>query len=197
MKDQQAQLQWLRLNADWDRCQRCPLGRSCTHHVLGRGHLPAEWLFFGLAPGYNEDRLGTPYAAAEGRAVRRVKRTLADLSASRADALRVFYGYALACRPVDDKGQTRSPSRSELETCWPRVTNTLDIVKPRGAVVFGRVASVHVADELERRGVPYATLATPLALLKAGRDDVVWGEVAEKLSTLLLEANRESETTTN
>ena len=137
-RNSKEQLDWLRLSVDWGNCQRCSLGSSCANHVLGRGHLPADWLFLGLAPGYNENRLGTPYAAAEGRMVKRVSRILSDVLNRSRRSLRISYGYLLACRPVDSHGNTRSPSKSDLLSCWPRVMSTLDLLRPKGVVTHRR-----------------------------------------------------------
>lgn len=175
-------VQWFRHKQDWQVCQRCVLGSLCHNHILGRGQPNARWLFLGLAPSLPDDEDASPFSRAEGRRVAKLAKQL--------DGRGVYYAHLLACRPADADGHTVSPSREQLEACWPRTVELLDLVQPSGVVVFGRVAEVQVSDELNRRGVRYVTVATPTSLVKS---PTAMAEALSKVVTFVEEVNRESE----
>ena len=64
-------------------CVRCPLSDGRTHVVFGEGNPDAELVLVGEAPGFHEDREGTPFA---GRARVLLARLLTSVGLSLDDA---------------------------------------------------------------------------------------------------------------
>lgn len=120
----------------WGDCILCPLGLARTCSVLGRGWLPCDILFIGEAPGPSEDASGQPFV---GRAGKILKTLLADVR-SHVGQFRYFITNTLACYPDDGTGHFRPPAASELNHCFPRVANVVQMADPRGIVYLGKVA---------------------------------------------------------
>lgn len=132
---------WSNHRRKWSTCDRCPLGLTCDQHVLGRGKLPCEVLFFGEAPGPAENALGTPFVGRSGKVldsllndVRRLWRPFSW-----------FISNALGCYPRQDEESGnpdgfRQPSPAELDACFPRVEEVVQLAHPRAIVYLGKHA---------------------------------------------------------
>ncbi|GAG23738.1 unnamed protein product, partial [marine sediment metagenome] len=55
------------LEAQWLGCTRCDLHKFRRQVVLGRGTIPAPYLFIGEAPGPTEDLRGVAFIGKAGR----------------------------------------------------------------------------------------------------------------------------------
>lgn len=117
--------------ADWEDCQRCPLGARAFRHVLYRGDLPAHLLFIGEAPGENENAMGEPFI---GEAGRLLDRLIAEAP------VRVSYGITniIACWPHKDAtGKQLPPPKEAIVACSPRLIELVNMVRPRLIVRLG------------------------------------------------------------
>ena len=60
-------MDWPALRAAVAGCQACGLCESRTQTVFGVGHIEAEWMIVGEAPGEQEDKQGEPFVGRAGR----------------------------------------------------------------------------------------------------------------------------------
>ncbi len=118
-------------------CVLCPhLAASRTQTVFGVGHLEAELMFIGEAPGAEEDREGEPFV---GRAGQLLTKIIGAMGFSREE---IYIANVLKCRP-DTPGKTagnRPPTPAEMATCLRYLTKQIEIIQPRVLVALGATA---------------------------------------------------------
>jgi len=141
---------WRSHKGQWSGCVLCPIGLSCSSHVLGRGWLPCDLLLFGEAPGPSEDALGEPFVGRAGKCLdallSQVRSRLRRERPEEAKSLdgpsrfRPFIANTIACYPDDGKGGFRPPTKEEMQRCFPRVLSVIEHAHPRGILFLGKVA---------------------------------------------------------
>lgn len=131
--------------------------------VLWRGHVPAEVLFIGEAPGQSEDVLGYPFVGEAGKILDQIIR-----------AVDMKFTYAItnvvACAPIDaddtSSGTFRQPKGKEAAQCRPRLLEFIRLASPRIIVTLGQVARKYFpADELPKT-IKVVPLIHPAAVLR-------------------------------
>lgn len=148
--------------AIWQDCVACPLAGCRKRPVLWRGHLPADVVFIGEAPGEAEDVLGIPFAGST------ILDEIIDEAwqelPPRLKTLRFAMTNSVACKPteqlVNSAGQIRKPKAAEVKACLPRLNALLKIANPGLVILVGKVA-VAVRDAID---VPTAAIVHPDAL---------------------------------
>jgi len=112
-------------------CTRCSLHAGRTQVVFGEGDPDAELALVGEAPGFHEDREGTPFA---GRARELLGRLLGGVGLSLDE---VYLATVLKCRPPGN----RDPLPEESAACEPYLYRQLDLVQPRVVATLGSFAT--------------------------------------------------------
>ena len=112
-------------------CTRCSLHVGRTQVVFGEGDPDAELALVGEAPGFHEDRDGTPFA---GRARELLGRLLGGVGLSLDE---VYLATVLKCRPPGN----RDPLPEESAACEPYLYRQLDLVQPRVVATLGSFAT--------------------------------------------------------
>jgi DNA polymerase len=112
-------------------CVRCPLSSGRTAVVFGEGDPDAELALVGEAPGFHEDREGTPFA---GRSRVLLERLLAGIGLGLEE---VYLATALKCRTPGN----RDPSPEEAAECEPYLYRQLELVQPRVVASLGSFAT--------------------------------------------------------
>jgi uracil-DNA glycosylase len=112
-------------------CTRCGLAAGRTAVVFGEGDPDAELALVGEAPGFHEDRDGTPFA---GRSRALLERLLAGIGLSLGD---VYLATVLKCRTPGN----RDPSPEETASCEPYLFRQLELVGPRVVASLGSFAT--------------------------------------------------------
>jgi uracil-DNA glycosylase len=112
-------------------CLRCGLHEGRTQVVFGEGSTSAVLMLVGEAPGFHEDRLGSPFA---GQAAELIERLLADIELSRDD---VYLTTVLKCRPPGN----RDPLAAEIAACEPYLFRQLELVRPQVVASLGNFAT--------------------------------------------------------
>ncbi|MFM2449570.1 MAG: hypothetical protein RIS44_2020 [Pseudomonadota bacterium] len=135
-----ATMDWPALRAAVAECRACALCESRTQTVFGVGHLQADWMIVGEAPGEEEDRQGEPFVGRSGQLLDNMLRAL-GLSRSAggevADpAKQVFISNTLKCRPPG----SRNPLPHELSECEPYLARQIDLIRPKIILAMGRFA---------------------------------------------------------
>lgn len=112
-------------------CKRC-VQLACTRKkaVFGVGKLQPRVVFFGEAPGADEDATGIPFV---GRAGQLLDKIIVASQMRRED---VYILNSIKCRPPNN----RLPSDSEMENCKPFFEQQLEILQPEYIVCLGAVA---------------------------------------------------------
>jgi DNA polymerase len=126
----QASLEVLR--AEVAACMRCAeLAAGRTQTVFGTGRPDARLVFFGEAPGADEDASGMPFV---GRAGQLLTKIIEACTLSRDD---VYIMNVLKCRPPDN----RAPLPDEVANCRPFFERQLEIIRPEFICCLGASAA--------------------------------------------------------
>ncbi len=112
-------------------CKRCPLYRSRTNLVFGRGNPNAKLMFIGEAPGKDEDLQGKPFVGAAGKLF---EKSLKDVGISLED---VYIANVLKCRPP----RNRDPKPEEIAACFPYLQKQIQIIKPKIICTLGKFST--------------------------------------------------------
>jgi DNA polymerase len=110
------------------RCPDCDLSQTRTQAVPGDGPADAKVMFVGEAPGYYEDKSGSPFV---GNAGKFLNELLASAGMSREE---VFITNVVKCRPP----QNRDPMKDEIDACDKWLNRQIEIIDPRVIVTLGR-----------------------------------------------------------
>lgn len=181
----------------------CPLKRTATNLVFGRGNPSARIVLIGEAPGAEEDRQGLPFVGPSGRLLDRM---LASIDLTPDD---VFISNTVFWRPPGN----RVPTSSETAACMPFLQRMLELIDPdvlvalggpAAAALLGRAESV---GKLRGRWFPYQSpgLSRPAAatvtfhpaylLRSPGQKRLVWRDllaIKKKLVELNIQHKQES-----
>ncbi|MBD2449205.1 uracil-DNA glycosylase [Nostoc sp. FACHB-152] len=114
-----------------NQCQRCELGQTRTHAVVGRGNLNAEIMIVGEAPGQNEDETGLPFVGRSGQLLEKI---LASVKLTTEDD--VYIANINKCRPPNN----RVPTPSEMAACLPYLLEQIRLVDPKIILLTGATA---------------------------------------------------------
>jgi len=180
-------------NADWDAllaeiaaCERCPLHKTRTNPVPGKGNPAAGIMIIGEAPGADEDAQGLPFV---GRAGKLLDRLLFAVDLTLDD---VYIANILKCRPPAN----RDPEASESEACIPFLRRQTKLISPKVIICLGRIAAMRLISPdfkitvqrgqwFERGGFHMCATFHPAALL---RDPGRKGETLDDFKSLVQKA---------
>jgi len=178
-------MDWAALRAAVAGCQACSLSQSRTHTVFGVGHIEADWMIVGEAPGEQEDKRGEPFV---GRAGELLDRMLEAVDLTRAEApaaQQVFIANVLKCRPPAN----RNPLPQEVAQCEPYLLRQMALVQPRVVLAMGRFAVQSLLKSSEPlgklrgrvhqvQGVPVIVTYHPAYLLRSPADKALaWDDL--------------------
>lgn len=111
-------------------CTKCPLAKTRTNSVPGKGNFHSDVIFVGEAPGRNEDLQGEPFVGVAGK---KLSLALDEAGVSRDD---VYITNTVKCRPPNN----RVPSKEEKETCQEFIQKEIEIINPKIICVLGNTA---------------------------------------------------------
>ena len=166
-------------------CQECGLAKGRTRVVPGEGPEPAEIMFIGEAPGFQEDRQGRPFVGPAGQFLEE----LLGLVGLRRD--QVYIGNVVKCRPPNN----RDPLPTEIAACKHWLDAQIRLVNPQIIVTLGRysmarwfpgqsISKVH-GRPVERDGVLVFPMYHPAAALHQNSLRAAIEEDMRKLPDLL------------
>lgn len=111
-----------------NQCDRCGLGATRTHAVIGRGNPHADILIIGEGPGQTEDETGLPFVGKAGQLLEKI------LAAVQLDSERdVYIANIVKCRPPGN----RKPSEKEMQACMPYLQEQLRMMDPQIILLMG------------------------------------------------------------
>lgn len=122
--------------ARYDGCSRCHLCATRQSIVHYRGNPNAKVVFFGEAPGREENDMGEPFVGASGR----LQDTLCKYIGINPQQ-DVLWMNALGCRPATHWSADRQPTDAELAACSERVLMMFAAVRPRVVICLGETAA--------------------------------------------------------
>jgi len=131
------------VNSEVRACKLCR-DLACTRKqtVFGVGHARPRVVFFGEAPGADEDRQGEPFV---GRAGQLLTNIIEACGWQRSD---VYIMNVLKCRPPDN----RNPLPAEVENCRPFFERQFEILRPEYIVCVGTVPAQALLETAESVG---------------------------------------------
>ena len=114
------------------KCTRCPvLVANRTKTVFGVGNPMSKVVFFGEAPGADEDKTGEPFV---GRAGQLLNKIIEACTWKRED---IYIMNVVKCRPPEN----RKPEDDEVENCSEYRQYQFDIIRPQYIVCLGATAA--------------------------------------------------------
>jgi len=113
------------------QCQRCGLGATRTHAVIGRGKLQAPLMIVGEGPGQNEDETGLPFV---GKAGKLLDKILASVNLDTEND--VYICNVVKCRPPGN----RNPTSDEIDACKPYLLEQIRLGDPKIILLTGATA---------------------------------------------------------
>jgi uracil-DNA glycosylase len=123
-------------------CQRCDLGATRTHAVVGRGNPKAPIMIIGEAPGQNEDETGLPFVGRAGQLLEKI------LASVKLDSEQDIYICNInKCRPPGN----RVPTAEEVTACKPYLLEQIRLVDPKIILLTGATAVKGVIGD--KRGI--------------------------------------------
>lgn len=122
---------WKILQTEVAACRQCELHQSRSQTVFGAGHLDAELLIIGEAPGEEEDAQGQPFVGPAGELLDAMLRAIG------LQREQVYITNILKCRPP----QNRPPQRDEVMHCAGYLQRQIELLRPRVILAMGKVAA--------------------------------------------------------
>jgi uracil-DNA glycosylase len=117
-------------------CVSCGLYKDCkTPKMKPYGEFKKRVLVLGEAPGELEDTRGKPF---QGKTGQLLQRTLKKLGVDLFEDCLCYN--TVNCRPVDEKGDNRTPTNYEIECCRKSVLKVIEEYKPRVIIMLGASA---------------------------------------------------------
>ncbi|MBM4020779.1 MAG: uracil-DNA glycosylase [Planctomycetes bacterium] len=124
-------------------CTRCTeLASQRTRTVFGTGRADARLVFFGEAPGADEDVSGEPFV---GRAGQLLTKIIEACTLRRED---VYIMNVLKCRPPGN----RAPLPEEVRNCRPFFERQFEIIRPEFICCLGASAAQSLLESTETIG---------------------------------------------
>lgn len=113
-------------------CEKCAVLAQCrTQTVYGEGSVTPRFVFFGEAPGADEDRLGRPFV---GKAGQLLDKMILACTLKRED---VYLLNSVKCRPPGN----RNPEPDEINQCRDFFETQFEILRSEYIVCLGAVAA--------------------------------------------------------
>jgi uracil-DNA glycosylase len=131
-----AQMDWPELQAAVQNCRACGLCEGRKNTVFGVGHVQADWMVVGEAPGEQEDRQGEPFVGKSGQLLDNMLSAVGLTRHAGTPQQQVYIANTVKCRPPAN----RNPDASELAQCAPYLARQIALVQPRVIVAMGRFA---------------------------------------------------------
>jgi len=131
-----ATMDWPALRDAVASCTACGLCRSRTNTVFGTGHLRAQWMIVGEAPGEQEDLRGEPFVGKSGQLLDSMLRAVQLTRSDDVPERQVYIANTLKCRPPAN----RNPEPGELVQCEPYLVRQIELVRPGIILAMGRFA---------------------------------------------------------
>ena len=178
-------MDWPALRAAVAGCQACSLSQSRTQTVFGVGHIEADWMIVGEAPGEQEDKQGEPFVGRAGELLDRMLEAVGLTRAEAPAAQQVFIANVLKCRPPAN----RNPLPPEVAQCEPYLLRQMALVQPRVVLAMGRFAVQSLLKSSEPlgklrgrvhqvQGVPVIVTYHPAYLLRSPADKALaWDDL--------------------
>lgn len=124
------------------RFDGCPLKKTATNLVFGRGNSQARVVLIGEAPGAEEDRQGLPFVGPSGRLLDKM------LASIGLDEETVFISNTVFWRPPGN----RNPSTAETAACQPFLERLIELIDPPLLIALGGPAAAALLGRSESVG---------------------------------------------
>ena len=129
----------------WSKgCGSCHC-ENATKIVFCRGQLPCDVLFVGEAPGASEDARGVPFDGPAGLLLDDIVRDAVQHANER--SIRIAFTNLVGCLPQNESGKVE-PDAAQIKQCRPRLTEMVEIARPRLIVAVGAMSEKHLAPAL-------------------------------------------------
>lgn len=131
MKESNKEDKLKKINEKIKICKKCSLSKGRTQAVCGEGNIEAKLMFIGEAPGFEEDRQGSPFVGEAGKLLTNL---IEKMGFKRQD---VYITNTVKCHPPEN----RDPFEEEVSLCFDYLQSEIDIVSPKVIMTLGKVAT--------------------------------------------------------
>lgn len=122
--------EFMLLQQEIERCEKCALSESRTHAVVGEGDVQARLMLIGEGPGAEEDKQGRPFVGAAGKLLDQM---LDAIGLAREN---VYIANIVKCRPP----QNRAPKPDETNACIGYLLRQIRLIQPDVMLLLGATA---------------------------------------------------------
>ena len=109
------------------KCKACPLYKTRTLTVPGKGNPKSKIMIIGEAPGHNEDLKGIPFVGKSGRILDNL------LISIGLDRTKIFITNMVKCRPP----KNRNPNPTEISQCSSFLDSQILTINPLIIITLG------------------------------------------------------------
>lgn len=151
---------------EFEDCELC--SDICdSPKIWFRGYLPCDILFIGEAPGPAERALRIPFVGPAGR---RLNDWIARSSPP--EKLRWAFTNTVICYPKDERiDKFRTPTTEEVDNCFARLVEFIELADPKGLVFVGKVARSTATRIVKQFKLPEVSIVHPAATLRGDLGD--------------------------
>lgn len=132
-----------------DKCRGCPLYKhvenSCTHipTQVQNPKRRVDLLVLQSHPTSTDDYEEQAFSGPGGQVFKRLLHNHVKTTGSKAN---IAYASAVRCRPVDQHGSPRHPTRHEVARCMQYTVEEIEMLHPKRILTLGRVAGAATSD---------------------------------------------------
>ena len=154
---------------DWSGCTRCPLHKTRTNVVHGRGAIGKDGvdvLFIGEAPGDSEDICGEPFIGPAGQVLDQI------IAQAVPEGVKFAICNLVGCIPrTGESVKAGEPDYEDIAACRPRLERFVKIADPKLIVTVGKLAREHIEPGLStsakfHKDIPMVDIIHPAAILR-------------------------------
>lgn len=165
----------------WRDCKKCSLWRGRSRMVFTRGHVVADVLFVGEAPGESENVLGVPFIGPAGKLLDTLiaqseRESIYGPGHRETHPLAKCFTNLVCCIPYDEQSnKAGEPPVEAIRACRPRLQEFVEICRPKLIVMVGSLSqkwapmAIGYGTEATEIGPQpqWASIVHPAAILRA------------------------------
>jgi DNA polymerase len=127
----------------YNNCTQC-----ATEVIKTRNDSNIDLMFVGMGAGAEEDRNGRPFQGRAGSILRKVL-----LPKLECNNLNIVLDNTIRCRPLDQDGKNRPPTKNEVNECIPFLWKRIEELNPKVIIPLGASASGDLIPELDKKPI--------------------------------------------
>ena len=139
------------------KCNKCDI--SCNQKPLVENMRKSDIMFVGISAKMKETEGEMPLSenTNSGKLIKMIEERLLEENSN----ISCYRSNMVKCVPLNEKGKIRYPDSLEIENCIDNLVYELSIVKPKVAVLLGRLVEKHLKKKINELGYNNITIHHP------------------------------------